>query len=165
MSKLTSMMLAPLATAALCVPVLSPVSAQEPIVVESREAMKQFQKEVSKDLNRNLEYAGFRNFRTPNTGFVKIQFTLDDSGKPADFKVVANTSDYAGERTARYAVARLRGLDQAPVRNAHSAQFQANIAFAQDEYGRREVMAEMQRDERARFARGEVSETLIVLGS
>jgi len=64
---------------------------------------------------------------------VQLRFTLDASGKAHDIEVLNGSGDICTDLVAKRAVSGLSQLAEAPVADASSQTFQANIIFADDE--------------------------------
>ena len=121
--------------AALSIAAFSPAIASEQgtIVVESESAMLEWQQAVGRSLDRRLATATKQTRTDPVSGIVQLRFTLDASGKAGDIEVLNGSGDIRTDLVAKRAVSGLSQLAEAPVADASSQTFQANIIFADDE--------------------------------
>lgn len=134
------------------------------IVVKSKAAMKQWQAETTKDLNRALARAPAARKVRPNEAIVQVTFTLGADGKAHDVTLLDGNGNWAARKAALYAVRRLDGLDAVPVKNPEGAQFLASIVFANSYEMHDELTAKLWKSERARIAAAGGTDTTILLG-
>lgn len=158
---------AALVCAALTLPLASPAVAGEgapDFVVQSEAAMKTWQKETTKDLNRYLQGAPVPVGTKLRSSIVQVRFTLDERGKAKNIEVVGGDGNGTAKRVARYAVRRLGNLNEVPIRKPQSAQFLANIIFADNPEQHSQLIAQLARGESSRFALVSPDENTILLG-
>ena len=134
------------------------------IVVTSRVAMEEWQADTTRTLNRALQRAPSERYSIPEPGIVQITFELGDNGRPTNLEVYSNSSDWSARRSARYAVRSLGDLSDVPVTNPGSAQFIANIIFADDDQQRDELEQKLEQYERSRLASDTAESDYITLG-
>lgn len=135
-----------------------------PIEVTSMPEMKQWQKEVSRQLDNALERAPSRNAIVPDTGVVQVAFKLGEDGRAEKLKTLSNSADWAAERMAIRAVKRLKTLAEAPVYNVQERRFLANIIFAETRAQYDELSRNLAQSERARIASSAAEDDFLVLG-
>ncbi len=143
---------AALAVAGIAVPVTPALAGDEPIVVLSEAAMKEWSKDVSSDLGRQLYFAQHRPGFQPVEGIVQMRFTLDAQGNAQDFKVVRSTGHKMTDRVAKLALKRVDGFKEAPVKDVLNQTFLANVIFAKSEESHAELAAQLAASERERLA-------------
>ena len=166
MTNISKLALAPAAAAAALMFLAPAVSAGEKdSIVVSASAMDEFRADTTRALDRNLALAERHTGRNPQSGIVQIRFTLDERGKPTGLKAISNSGGHAALRNAKWAVARLSGLDAAPVRSASRATFQANIVFAENEEEKRSQLAALRSMTRTQLAQADSGAPLVMLGS
>ncbi len=151
--------------AALGLLALAPAQAESnPIVVESQEAMAEWQADVNRSLNNRL-YAATSSYRSqPESGIVQVRFTVDAEGNAQNIELIKGTGDRSTDRVAERAVSRVSYLDEAPVRDIQSRTFQANIIFARNHEEHDELKAKLAKLETARLALADEEEDVILLG-
>ena len=165
MNTIANFVFAPVAVATSLALLAPAVSAADPeAIVVSPADMNMFRDRVTRSLDRSLENGERVYGKVPQSGIVQIRFQLDDSGKPAGLEMVGNTSGNTGAHVANWAVRRLRDLDQAPVANARSAVFQANIVFAHDSEEKARLSAQLHRADKARMALGGDNAQVVMIG-
>ena len=159
------------ALCALALGVLAPLAAspalagdKAPIEVTSMPEMKQWQSDVSRQLDRALERAPGRYASVPDSGVVQVAFKLGEDGRPQNLKTLSNSADWAAERMAIRAVERLNRLAEAPVPNVQDRSFLANIIFADNRAQYRELARSLAQPERARIASSAAGDDFLVLG-
>lgn len=167
MNTYTRLAMAPALALAVTIPLASPALAgveHEDIVVTSRAEMKDWQANTTRTLNRALERIPRQRSENPSSGIVQLTFEMGDDGKPANIELLSNGANWTAVRTARRAVLRLGDISDVPVTNAQDARFLANIVFATSVEQKDELMAELERSERARLASGTAESEYIALG-
>lgn len=139
--------------AALSIAAISPAMAgDEPIVVHSEAAMKQWQADVTRSFDRRLANAERQMLIRPANGIVQLRFTLDADGKPEDIETITSSGHRGTDAIARRAVQGLDQLDEAPVTNVADQVFIANVIFAQDSDQKTRLAAKLAKMEGARLA-------------
>lgn len=133
-------------------------------IVVSSAAMKEWQAETTKDLNRALGRVSVPVSTRPNSAIVQVAFTLGADGKAENVELLDGQGNWAARRIAVNAVKRLNDLDTVPVRNPEDAQFLANIIFASTHERHKELAAKLWKSERARIAAAGGNDTTILLG-
>lgn len=167
MNTYTRLAIAPALALAVTIPLASPALAgveHEDIVVTSRAEMKDWQANTTRTLNRALERIPRQRSENPSSGIVQLTFEMGDDGKPANIELLSSGANWTAVRTARRAVLRLGDISDVPVTNAQDARFLANIVFATSVEQKDELMAELERSERARLASGTAESEYITLG-
>jgi len=137
----------------------------EDILVNSPKEMEGWRQTATRDLNRKLELADrFRKTARPQ-GIVQVRFALDQNGKPVKMWTHSNTAGRSAERAAKWALRRMRSLDDAPVSDAKGRTFQANIIFARSLRQKEQLAAKLDRMERSRLATRGGTDAVVILGS
>lgn len=155
----------PLACLALAatLPVAAPAVAQDGVLIVSQSAMTQWQEARTKELDRLLlDDRG--QFGRPLAGIVQISFTLDENGRPAEIETVHNSAGIAAHRLARWAVSKMRDLDDVPAAQGGDVRFQANMIFADNERDREGLAVQLAALEQVRLAKAEPGTTVIAIG-
>lgn len=163
LSKLVMVPAAAAVTFLLFAPAVSAGDKQE-IVVSSAD-MDWFRDKASRNLGRQLDLVSRVSRENPSDGIVQIRFTLDQRGRPAGLDVVTNTANVAAKRVAMRAVGLMRGLDKAPVTDWKSAQFQANIAFAENPLEKEKLLEQLQGREARRLASASSESSVVAFGT
>jgi hypothetical protein len=150
------------------VPLSAPAAAGEnsdDIIVISTKAMKQWQAETTRDLNRALERAPFARSVLPNDAIVQVAFTLGEDGRAQDVTVLSGNGNWAARKAARYAVQQLDTLGDVPVMSPQGTPFLANIIFASDVETHEKLAEQLVRSESARIAAAGGEDPYVLLGS
>ena len=152
--------------AALSVAAFSPAIAGEQgtIVVESESAMQEWQQDVGRSLDRRLVAVAKQTRIGTVSGIVQLRFTLDVSGKAQDIEVLNGSGDFRTDLVAKRAVRGLSQLAEAPVADASSQTFQANIIFADDEVTYSKLAKALAKSEKVRMAQADSERGVISFG-
>ena len=152
--------------AALSIAAFSPAIAGEQgtIVVESESAMQEWQQDVGRSLDRRLATASKQTRTDPVSSIVQLRFTLDASGKAHDIEVLNGSGDIRTDLVAKRAVSGLSQLAEAPVADASSQTFQANIIFADDKVTYSKLAKALAKSEKVRMAQADSERGVISFG-
>lgn len=166
MNTLTKFALASGGAFALALTFSTPVAAgtSQDILVTSPAEMKSWQQTATRDLNRKLALGDKYGKGRSAEGIVQVRFTLDANGAPTNLQTYANTAGPVGERAAKWAVRRMRSLDNAPIANVEGRMFQANVIFAKGMLQKEELIAQLAKSERMRLAALGGADPVIQLG-
>lgn len=138
-------------------------SDSDDIVVRSQSPMDEWTSQTSAELNRALS-RGINARGQPDNAIVQVTFTLDDNGKAENLEFLSREGNLFNRDMARRAIRRLKNLDQVPVEDVQSAQFLANIIFANNERVHTDLSSRLEKMETARLASKERAATYIALG-
>ncbi len=167
MNTMTKLVSGAALAAALVLPLAAPVAAGEKsddLVVRPVDAMDEWQKETTRDLNRALAFAPGATKVRPDNGIVQMTFTLGANGKAENIKLYNSSANLMAERIARRAVRKLDNLDQVPVRDKSEVKFLANMIFADNEDIKERLMAKLEKSENARLARANADGDYVSFG-
>ncbi|WP_432201352.1 hypothetical protein ACRAQ7_03905 [Erythrobacter sp. W53] len=127
--------------------------------------MESWRQNATRDLNRKLELADrFRKTARPQ-GIVQVRFELDQDGRAVNMWTQSNTAGTSGEKAAKWAIRRMRSLDDAPGAGTNGRTFQANIIFATSLRQKEQLAAKLGKMERSRLAAGGAADAVVILGS
>ena len=149
---------AALACAALATPALSE---QDDIVVSSDPAIA----ELSRDLDRELDFAAEMGRVRHGDGFAMIRFERGDDGRPTNVKFYRHSGSSNIDRLARTAVRRLGRGDGLPVIGSGGQTYQANIVLATSEHSLRELSADLASAEKQRRASSAAERNVLALAA
>ena len=151
--------------AALSLMAVAPVHAEDQtIIVESQEAMAEWQSDVTRSLNNRLLAEGSTPRRDLESGIVQFRFNVDANGDAQNIELLSGTGDRATDRAAQRAVSRVAHLEDAPVADVQSRTFQANIIFAKDHDEYNDLKAKLAKRERVRLASADIEREVILFG-
>ncbi len=136
----------------------------EPIVVQSKAAMEQWQKQTTRDLNRTLAFSPTSGKLRADNGIVQISFTLGADGKAENIELYDRSANLTAVRIAKRAVRKLGTLDEVPVKNRAQARFLASIIFADNADIHERLAAKLKKSERTRMASADVDGEYISIG-
>ncbi|TWJ08915.1 energy transducer TonB family protein [Altererythrobacter ishigakiensis] len=137
---------------------------EQEIVVQSQAAMQEWQQDVGNALDRRLVNAARQTRTATVSGIVQLRFTLDGAGMPHNIEVVNSSGDGRTDFVAKRAVRGLTQLADAPVADAESQTFQANIIFADNADTHKKLAKALTASEQARFARADSESSVISFG-
>lgn len=147
---------AAIAASALAVPLAS-----QEIVVSPR-SEQTFVTEVSKDLDKQLNYIRF-DPRSGNSGLTKVRFRADSDGKATSIKTYKGSGNTEIDRVARKAVSRLTSLSPMPYGSGRQQVIQANIIVASSDRDLDRLSRRLAREEAARMAQGPEEQQVLAL--
>lgn len=151
--------------AALGLMAIAPAQADDQtILVESQEAMAEWQSDVTRSLNNHLFAATSSQRRQPQSGIVQLRFTVDANGDAENVEMISGTGDRSTDRVAKRAVSKVAYLDEAPISDVQSRTFQANIIFAKDLDEHEALKEKLAERERVRLARAKEEHEVILFG-
>ena len=133
---------------ALSIPATPALSKNEPIVVSAESVGVS----VSRDLNRQLEYAARFGLYHHGDGYVMLRFHRGDDGKPENITFYRRSGSSGVDRLARAAVRRLGSRGGLPETGIANQPFQANIVLATSQLSHDRLAAELERAELNRLA-------------
>jgi hypothetical protein len=150
-----------------CMICLLPVTAAaakqgDDIVVSSSNAMRQWQKQTTAELDRALMIEPMG--ATTENAIVQISFTLDEDGKAENLQFYNQDGTNLERGVAKRAIERLAHLGDVPVDHPRDARFLASIIFANDALSYSKLRGRLGKMEEARLASADGGRQYLALG-
>lgn len=134
---------------------LSAIQAQNAdIVVSSSRPIAQFVEDISRDLERNLEWPNSDRSSLRGTGLAQVLFQCTPDGKPVNIRVYHRVGSSRVERVAKRAVSRIKVLYPLPNGVTEDRLILANIIIADSPSQYAQLSRELNKREAQRLASG-----------
>lgn len=153
-----------LATAVSAALLAEPVFSQN-IVVTPEVTHQEFVEKVSRDLDRQLDRTDVFGFQPNGEGISIVRFTRASDGSVSNVKLYRKSGKRAFDQISMKAVSRLRSLDALPSGVGPDQVYQANIIFAEDSWGVRDLEQKLAGEEAARRASAPSERKVFAFGS